>query len=338
MQKAKQAVLLHKGWGDKPNVTRCKHTQLSLQSQSLKRDLSSHRSKPLHTLSPHFYLYTPDLHTCTSFSSSFNTFSEHFLHLLFTPVMTTIFSTFWHLHFTPHLSKTFGQPSPPVFPTLSHLAGSGFSPLPGWSRKICWCQIRQLQQCCTLFEYLIGQSVLETKNVIGHGVLVMQKEYDTRPAENKTCGGERNMKSWSWHHWQSALEQLLQSGFWSRIYFPFSYQAHKAQCALTTHHTLQLTSAKTWHPCGPDALANTSVVLTQVWNLVEKLVRSIIKAMGHKTTKTVISTGPRSWWRLEQSVFGDLINLLLGTDSHVHHWYNAGRSEKLNQTVSGRTE
>ena len=36
--------------------------------------------------------------------------------------------------------------------------------------------------------------------LIGQGVLMMQKQKDTRLAENKLCGCGQDMKSWSWHH------------------------------------------------------------------------------------------------------------------------------------------
>ena len=47
------------------------------------------------------------------------------------------------------------------------------------------------------------------KNWTGQGVLMKQKQYDTRLAENKIHCCEQNMKSWSSHHWQLILEQLL---------------------------------------------------------------------------------------------------------------------------------
>ena len=96
------------------------------------------------------------------------------------------------------------------------------------------------------------------------------------------------------------------SGLWSWIYSPFSYTAYKAQGASALHYTWPLTSAKTWSPCGPNVLVNTSVALTWVWNLVgnnSRPVRGIMKIMGHEIT-TVFSIGPiRSWWGLERSAF-----------------------------------
>lgn len=45
---------------------------------------------------------------------------------------------------------------------------------------------------------VIGQSVLETKftsNRIGRGVLMIEKQQDTRFAENNICGCEQKMKN-----------------------------------------------------------------------------------------------------------------------------------------------
>ena len=60
------------------------------------------------------------------------------------------------------------------------------------------------QKPCTsvahFFYHLEWQSVLNSTS-IGHSVLMMQKQQDTRLAENKIRGWEQNRKSWSSHHW-----------------------------------------------------------------------------------------------------------------------------------------
>ena len=80
-----------------------------------------------------------------------------------------------------------------------------------------------------------------------------------------------------------------------------------AYCALIMHYMWLLTSAKRWCPCGPDALVNTCLLhwpeASIQWENNSQPVHGIIKTMGQKTTRTVLSNGPRSWWKLEQSVF-----------------------------------
>ena len=71
-----------------------------------------------------------------------------------------------------------------------------------------------------------------------------------------------------------------------------------------------LTSARTWCPRSLDALVYTPVFCADLrfefgGKNNSRLVHSIIKTMGHETTRTVISIRPRSSWGLEQSVFWD---------------------------------
>ena len=70
---------------------------------------------------------------------------------------------------------------------------------------------------------------------VGHSDPMMQKQLDTRLAENTGC--EQNMTSWSSRHCTpispgtAAVERFL---IWS--YFQFSDKTYKAQCALAVHN------------------------------------------------------------------------------------------------------
>ena len=88
----------------------------------------------------------------------------------------------------------------------------------------------------------------------------MQKQQDTRLAENKIRKCKQTMGSWSWHHWQLVLEQLLWTGCWSCSYLWFGCTAYSVCCALTMPCAWLLTSAKTRCLSRPDALVNISVL------------------------------------------------------------------------------
>ena len=48
------------------------------------------------------------------------------------------------------------------------------------------------------------------------------------------------------------------------------------------------------------------------WKNNSRVVRNIIKTLGHEATTAAVSIGPRSWWGLEQSVFWDFNRSMTG--------------------------
>ena len=73
------------------------------------------------------------------------------------------------------------------------------------------------------------------------------------------------------------------------------------------HYTWSLTSAKTWCPCGPDALVNMSVFCTDlrlefVWEVIAGLSLASQKQWDVRPPKLYFDQS--AWGGLEWSVFG----------------------------------
>ena len=81
---------------------------------------------------------------------------------------------------------------------------------------------------------------------------MMQKDQDTKLAENKICSCEQNMKFTS-----LIISQETVATEWFLIMGLLSVQHYSLQIMMR----FGCTSAKTWCACSPDALVNMSCIL-----------------------------------------------------------------------------